>query len=109
MIEYPLNPHRGLPVIVASALRAGYIPAVALCLAACESSIDDSINDLSEGPDERAAARHELILASDKAIEPLIAALESRDDTKARADVADILGDYTSDLTKGERLSIFPA
>ena len=91
MIEFPLIPHRGLPAIVASALRAGCVPALALCLAACESSIDHSINDLSQGPDERAAARHELILASDKAIEPLIAALESRDDTNARAEVADIL------------------
>ena len=91
MIEYPLIPHCGLPAIVASVLRAGCVPAVALCLAACESSIEDSINDLSEGPDERAAARHELILASDKATEPLIATLESRDDTKARAEVADIL------------------
>ena len=91
MIEYPLMPHRGLPTLVAFALRVGCVPAVALCLAGCESSIDDSINDLSSGPDERAAARHELTLASDNAIEPLIAVLESRDDTKARAEVADIL------------------
>ena len=63
----------------------------ALCLAACGSSIEDGIDQLGAGPEEQAAARHELILASQDAIEPLIAALESRDDTRVRAEVADIL------------------
>ena len=67
------------------------ILAAAFYLVACGSSIEDSIDKLGGGPDEQAAARHELILASQDAIEPLIAALESGDDTRVRAELADIL------------------
>ncbi len=66
------------------------IIATAFYLVACGSSIGDSIDKLGGGPEEQAAARHELVLARN-VIEPLIAALEMRDDTKVRAEVANIL------------------
>ena len=65
--------------------------AAALCLAACGPSVEDRIDELGAGPDERAAARHELTLAADEAIEPLIAALESPDGDSPRDEVAAIL------------------
>ena len=61
----------------------------AFCLISCGSSIEDNIDKLGGGPDEQAAGRHELVLASQNAIEPLISALESQDDRIARAEVAD--------------------
>ena len=65
--------------------------AATFCLAACGPSVEDRIDELGAGPDERAAARHELTLAGDGAIEPLIAALEwSQGDTR-RDEVAAIL------------------
>ena len=66
--------------------------AAAFCLAACGSPIEESIDKLDGGPEEQAAGRHELVLAADEAIEPLITALESGErDPKIRAEVAHIL------------------
>ncbi len=63
--------------------------ATAFCLAACGSPIVESIDKLDGGPEEQAAGRHELVLAADEAIEPLIEALESGErDPKIRAEVA---------------------
>ena len=71
------------------------ITATAIYLVACGSSIEDSIDGLGGAPDEQAAAKHELVLASKRAVEPLIQALASDRETKIRAEVADILVSFT--------------
>ncbi len=74
------------------AARNGIVATAALgFVLSCETSIENRIEDLGAGPDEREAARHELVLASDEAVGPLISALESLDDRLDRAEVADIL------------------
>ena len=60
-------------------------------LAACGPSIEDSIDKLAAGPDERAMGKHELILAKDRAVDPIIAALESQDRPEVRPDLAEVL------------------
>lgn len=65
--------------------------AIAIFFVACGSPIEESIDKLGRGPEEQAAARHELVLASQHAIEPLIKALESPLGTKVRAEAAAIL------------------
>ena len=62
-----------------------------LCLVACGPSMDENIEKLSGAPDERAQARHELILGSDTPVEQLIAALESQDGARRRAEVVAVL------------------
>ena len=74
-----------------SALKRLCGVAAVLCLAACGPSIEESIAKLGAGPDERAMGRHELVLARDLAIEPIIAALESQDRKEVRPDLADVL------------------
>ncbi len=65
--------------------------ATALCLAACGSSLEDSIDSLSGGPVERAQARHELILAGKDAVEPIVAAFEEPGRSKVRPELAEVL------------------
>ena len=74
-----------------SALKRICGVATVSCLAACGPSIEESIAKLGAGPDERAMGRHELVLARDLAIEPIIAALESQDRKEVRPDLADVL------------------
>ncbi len=80
------------------------ITATAIYLVACGSSIEDSIDKLGGSPDEQAAAKHELVLASNRAVEPLIQALASDRETKIRAEVADILVSFTV-RTADERIA----
>ena len=62
-----------------------------LFLSACGPSVEDSIEKLGAGPDERATGKHELILADEGAVEPIIAALERQDGNKVRPDLAEVL------------------
>ena len=62
-----------------------------LFLFACGLSVEDSIEKLGAGPDERAEGKLELILADEGAVEPIIAALERRDGNKVRPDLAEVL------------------
>ncbi len=80
------------------------IIATAFYLVACGSSIEDSIEGLGGAPDVQAAAKHELVLASTRAVEPLIQALASDRKTKIRAEVADILVSLTM-RTADERIA----
>ncbi len=65
--------------------------AVAVFLAACGSPVDDSIDKLSGGPDERAFAKHELILAGKDAVEPIVAAIEDPGSSEVRPELAEVL------------------
>ena len=89
-IEHLLSSHHRSRVTAALA-RSLRIVATFSWLAACGPSIEDSIDKLGSGPDERAMGKHELILAKEGAIEPIIAALEARDGGKIRPDLADVL------------------
>ncbi len=67
------------------------LAAAALYLAACGSPVDNSIDKLSGGPDERALAKHELILAGEDAVEPIVAAFEDRGSSTVRPELAEVL------------------
>ncbi len=66
---------------------------IVIGLSSCGPSVEDNIENLGAGPDERAMARHELILAKEGAVEPIVAALESRDSPEIRPDLAEVLVD----------------
>ncbi len=90
-IQHLLIPHHRSRVATALALRGLHIVATALFLAACGPSVEDSIEKLGAGPDERAMGKHELILAKDEHVEPIIAALERQDGSDVRPDLAEVL------------------
>ncbi len=50
-------------------------PPVFLCLA-CGPSLEDHIENLSGSPEDQLNAQHELLLAKEQAVEPLLKALE---------------------------------
>ena len=56
----------------------------ALALTACGPSLDDLVERL-EDPEERESARQELLLATDRAVAPLLAALEELEPGPRRA------------------------
>ena len=60
--------------------------------------------ELGGAPNEQAAAKHELVLSSERAVEPLIQALASDRETKIRAEVAEILVSFTM-RTADERIA----
>lgn len=62
-----------------------------LTLLACSPSIDDSIEQLASGGDEREAARQELLLAKDRAVPRLLEALEDPQQAAARAELVGVL------------------
>lgn len=64
---------------------------VAAALAACEPSPEDSIARLAGDADERQQARQELLLAKDRAVEPILAAMDAEDNAVARAELVDVL------------------
>ena len=74
-----------------SALKGIRVLTAGVCLAACGPSVEDSIDKLSAGPDERAMGKHELILANEGVVEPIIAALERQDGREVRPDLAEVL------------------
>ena len=90
-IQHLLIPHHRSRVVASFALRGLRIVATTLCLAACGPSVEDSIAKLGAGPDERAMGKHELILAGDEAVEPIIGALEKQDGNEVRPDLAEVL------------------
>ncbi len=87
----PLFPRPRCRATTSSALKGIRVLTAGVCLAACGPSIEDSIDKLSAGPDERAMGKHELILANQGVVEPIIAALERRDGNKVRPDLAEVL------------------
>ena len=91
---------------IAVPIRSRRVPIIAtvFCFAGCGSSIEDSIEGLGGAPDVQAAAKHELVLASKNAVEPLIQVLASDRETKIRAEVADILVSLTM-RTADERIA----
>lgn len=62
----------------------------ALGLAACGPSLDDLVERL-EDPEERESARQELLLATDRAVTPLLAALEDPARDAAHPHLVDVL------------------
>ena len=90
-IQHLLIPHHRSRVVASFALRGLRIVATTLCLAACGPSVEDSIAKLGAGPDERAMGKHELILAGDEAVEPIIGVLEKQDGNEVRPDLAEVL------------------
>ena len=62
----------------------------ALALTACGPSLDDLVEGL-EDPEERESARQELLLATDRAVPPLLAALEDPSRAEARPHLVDVL------------------
>ena len=62
----------------------------ALSLAACGPSLDDLVEQL-EDPEQRESARQELLLATDRAVTPLLAALEDPARDAARPHLVDVL------------------
>ena len=63
---------------------------LALSLAACGPSLDDLVEQL-EDPEQRESARQELLLATDRAVTPLLAALEDPARAAARPHLVDVL------------------
>ncbi len=63
---------------------------LALGLTACGPSLDDLVEQL-EDPEQRESARQELLLATDRAVTPLLAALEDPARATARAHLVDVL------------------
>ena len=88
-IQHPLIPHHRFRATAAAAMSGIWVTAI--FLAACGPSVEDSIAKLGAGPDERAMGKHELILAGDEHVEPIIAALERQDGNKVRPDLAEVL------------------
>ena len=76
----------------------------ALILAACGPSLDDLVERL-EDPEQRESARQELLLATDRAVAPLLAALEDPARSAARPHLVDIL---LSLMTRVEDERILP-
>ena len=62
----------------------------ALSLTACGPSLDDLVEQLAD-PEERESARQELLLATDRAVAPLLAALEDPARAAARPHLVDVL------------------
>ena len=62
----------------------------ALSLTACGPSLDDLVEQL-EDPEQRESARQELLLATDRSVTPLLAALEDSTRTAARPYLVDVL------------------
>ena len=58
---------------------------------ACSPTLEDSIEKLSGSPDERKIAKHELLLAKEHAVEPLLEALENPRYRDSRPDLVDVL------------------
>ena len=88
-IEHSLIPHHRCRATAASVISAIWV--TVLFLAACGPSVEDSIEKLGAGPDERAMGKHELILAGDENVELIIAALEDEDGNEVRPDLAEVL------------------
>ena len=63
---------------------------LALGLAACGPSLDDLVEQL-EDPEQRESARQELLLATDRAVTPLLAALEDPARDAARPHLVDVM------------------
>ena len=58
---------------------------------ACGPSLEDHIELLSSSPDQREKAQHELLLAKEHAVEPLLAALGNSRHAAGRVHLADVL------------------
>ena len=71
-------------------LRHALLLLQALGLTACGPNLDDLVERL-EDPEERESARQELLLATDRAVPPLLAALEDPSRGAARPHLVDIL------------------
>lgn len=65
--------------------------ALLLACTACGPSLEDHIEQLSGNPEERKNAQHELLLAKEQAVEPLLGALEDPRYAAGRAELADVL------------------
>jgi len=92
------NPTGGSPALPQT-LEAGRTHVafglIALCLAAlctaCGPSEEDLVADLAGDAEQRAAARQELLLAKDRAVEPLLEALDDPDLAASRPLLIDVL------------------
>jgi len=69
--------------------RAGLWLGPAFILCCCGPTLDEQVERLAEVDSE--AARHELLLAKERAVEPLLAALDAGGELRFRAAVVDVL------------------
>jgi len=71
---------------------AGGLLVILLVLATgCGPSIEDSVEKLAGGPEEREEGRQELLLAKDRAVDPLLEAFEDPEYSKSRPELAEVL------------------
>jgi HEAT repeat protein len=63
----------------------------ALWTAACAPSVEDQVEHLARGGQERDGAKQELLLAKDRAVGPLLAAMEDPRYAAARPELAEVL------------------
>jgi len=75
----------GGPAALAGAVFLGLLEV------ACGPSLEDSVEKLGGSPEEREAGRQELLLAKDRAVGPLLAALEEEDNGLARPELVEVL------------------
>ena len=73
-----------------SAMGALCLPFLLLATA-CGPSVDDLVEQLAGGAEERQWARQELLLAKDRAVQPLLQALEDSANTASRPDLVAVL------------------
>jgi tetratricopeptide (TPR) repeat protein len=65
---------------------------VSACLTiGCGPSVEDQVEMLASSPEEREQARQELLLAKDRAVEPLLRALNDPNQGAARAELVEVL------------------
>jgi len=69
----------------------GLLVASLLLAAGCGPSIEDSVEKLAGGPEEREDGRQELLLAKDRAVGPLLEAFEDPRHRESRPELAEVL------------------
>ena len=68
-----------------------YLLVLAFSCTACTPSLDENVEQLSGSPKQREKARHKLLLAKERAVEPLLQALEDPQHAAGRAELAEVL------------------
>ena len=71
--------------------RWGLLGIACFLWTACGPSLEDSVEKLGGSPEQREEGRQELLLAKDRAVEPLLEALEDEDYAAARPDLVEVL------------------
>jgi hypothetical protein len=67
----------------------------AVLCAACAPSVEDQVEQLAKGGEEREQAKQELLLAKDRAVGPLLEAMEDPGHAAARPELAEVLVSLT--------------